>query len=71
MDDNELKLGTLNVGYRFSYEKFKWLNTLNINTLALNFTTNDLFRISTIKMERGLDYPFARTYTLSLSVIFK
>lgn len=71
MDDNELKLGTLNVGYRFNYEKFKWLNTLSINTLALNFTTNDLFRISTIKMERGLDYPFARTYTLSLSVIFK
>ena len=57
--------------YRFNYEKFKWLNTLSINTLALNFTTNDLFRISTIKMERGLGYPFARTYTLSLSVIFK
>lgn len=71
MKDNELKLGTLNVGYRFNYEKFKWLNTLSINTLALNFTTNDLFRISTIKMERGLGYPFARTYTLSLSVIFK
>lgn len=71
MDDNELKLGTLSVGYRLNYEKYKWLNTLSVNTLALNFTTNDLFRLSTIKMERGLDYPFARTYTLTLSVIFK
>jgi hypothetical protein len=39
--------------------------------LALNFTTNDLARISPIKMERGLDYPFARSYTLSLSIMFR
>lgn len=71
MDDNEIRLGTLYVGYRFGYEKYKFLNSLNINTLSLGFTTNDLFRLSTIRMERGLDYPFARTFSLTMSVIFK
>ena len=71
MDDNELRLATLNVGYRFTGEKFKFLQHANVDVLALNFTTNDLARISPIRMERGLDYPFARSYTLSLSIMFR
>ena len=71
MDDNEIRLATLNVGYRFTGEDFKYLRRANIDVLALNFTTNDLARISPIKMERGLDYPFARSYTLSLSIMFR
>ena len=71
MDDNELKLATFNVGYRFNEDKYNFLRRLSINVLSLNFTTNDLFRISPIRMERGLEYPFARSYTLSMSIIFK
>lgn len=71
MDDDELKMSTMSVGYRMRYEKFNFLRKMNIDVLSLNFTTNDLFRLSRIKMERGLDYPFARSYTLSLSLIFK
>ena len=71
MDDDELKMSTMSVGYRMRYEKFNFLRKMNIDVLSLNFTTNDLFRLSRIKMERGMDYPFARSYTLSLSLIFK
>ncbi len=71
MDDNEFKLASLNLGYRFQDEKFAFLRRMNIDVLSLNFTTNDLFRISSVKMERGLSYPFARSYTLSLSILFK
>lgn len=71
MDDNEIRFATLNVGYRFTSEKFRFLRDASIDVLALNFTTNDIARISPIKMERGLDYPFARSYTLSLSVMFR
>lgn len=71
MDDNEIRFATLNVGYRFTRDKFKFLQHANIDVLALNFTTNDIARISPIKMERGLDYPFARSYTLSLSIMFR
>ena len=71
MDDNELKLASLNVGYRFNYENFKFMKRLNLQALNVNFTTNDLFRMSTVKMERGLSYPFARSFTFSVSAIFK
>ena len=71
MDDNELRMSSINFGYRFRNENFSFLRRLNVDVLNLNFTTNDLFRISTVKMERGLSYPFARSYTLSLSIIFK
>ena len=71
MDDNEVRFATLNVGYRFTSDKFKFLRDANVDVIALNFTTNDIARISPIKMERGLDYPFARSYTLSLSFMFR
>ncbi len=71
MDDNEIRLATINVGYRFTGENFRFLRHAKVDVLALNFTTNDIARISPIKMERGLDYPFARSYTLSLSIMFR
>ena len=71
MDDNEIRFATLNVGYRLTGENFKFLRKANIDVLALNFTTNDIARISPIRMERGLDYPFARSYTFSLSFMFR
>ncbi|MBQ2787098.1 MAG: SusC/RagA family TonB-linked outer membrane protein [Bacteroidaceae bacterium] len=71
MDDDEIKFATLNLGYRMNSSKYSFLRNLNVDILALNFTTNDIARISPIRMERGLDYPFARSYTLSMSIIFK
>ncbi len=71
MDDNELRLASLNLGYRFKHTNYAFLSRYNIDVLSLNFTTNDLLRFSTVKRERGLSYPFARSYTLSLSIIFK
>ena len=71
MDDNEIRFATMNIGYRFTGENFKFLRDASVDVLALNFTTNDLARISPIRMERGLDYPFARSYTLSVSIMFR
>jgi hypothetical protein len=71
MNDNEVRLATMSVGYRFTGEDFKLLRSASIDVLALNFTTNDIARLSPIRMERGLDYPFARSYTLSMSIMFR
>ena len=71
MDDNELQVATINLGYRMRSDKYTSLKRMNVDALTLNFTTNDICRLSTIRMERGLDYPFARSYTLSMSIIFK
>lgn len=71
MNDNEMKLATLSLGYRLNERKYSFLKKLNIESMSFNFTTNELLRLSTIRMERGLSYPFARSFTLSMSVLFK
>ncbi|MDR2414492.1 MAG: SusC/RagA family TonB-linked outer membrane protein [Odoribacteraceae bacterium] len=47
-----------------------WLKTVGLRALAVDVTLNELFRWSTVKAERGINYPFARTLSLSLNVSF-
>lgn len=65
--NNYLDMGNISVSYRFSKDPIKKLGLTNLR-LALN--TNNVFHISTIKRERGLDYPFARQFTFSLNANF-
>lgn len=41
-----------------------------MNNLRCAVNLNDMWRTSTIQAERGIDYPFARTFTFSLSTQF-
>ena len=41
-----------------------------LERLKVSAYTNDLFIISSVKTERGTDYPFARTFSLSAQVSF-
>lgn len=66
-DDNSIELESVRVGYEFNTARMQ--NT-PFKSLRLNAYMNNVFRISTIKTERGLDYPFARSVSLSLSVSF-
>ncbi len=63
--DNSLSLEALRIGYEFSPELVhKW----GLGSLRLNAYMNDIFRLSTIKMERGTSYPFARSVSFALSL---
>ncbi|MEG2341297.1 MAG: SusC/RagA family TonB-linked outer membrane protein, partial [Odoribacter sp.] len=62
--DNSLTLESLRIGYEFDNELIK---RAGFSSLRLNAYMNDIFRISTIKSERGTDYPFARSVSFSLS----
>ena len=65
--NNYLNMTYLNVAYEFNP---RLLEPLRIKYLKLAFYMTDLCRISTMKAERGLDYPFARTFTTSLQIRF-
>ena len=41
---------------------------LHLRRVRISASTGDLFNISTIRRERGLDYPFARVFQASLTV---
>jgi len=64
--DNAFYASSLNIGYEFPTE---WTRKyLALSYVALNGYLEDLFYKSTIKRERGTDYPFARKFSLSLTV---
>ena len=67
-DLNELRLASLNIGYDFKHCAF--LKKIKIEQLKASFYMNDVFRASTVKTERGLTYPFARTYSFSIQTTF-
>ena len=66
-DNNYLTLSSLNISYEFGADV---LRKLSINRLKFSLIGNELFRSSTVKMERGLTYPFARTFTFAMQVSF-
>ena len=67
-DDNTLTLGSASFGYNFYRNPF--IKRLGMKSLQVTAITNDLFRVSSIEIERGTSNPFARTYSLSLRVGF-
>jgi TonB-linked SusC/RagA family outer membrane protein len=68
MDANSFTLQTISLGYDFPAEWTK--KHLSIQYLSLRGYLEDVFYLSTIKRERGLDYPFSRKFSLSLTVRF-
>ena len=67
-DRNELTLSSLNAYYDIRGRR--WLNRAGFERLKLAFNMNDVCTISSIKMERGTAYPFARTMSVSLTAEF-
>lgn len=66
-DYNYLELATLNVAYEFGVARLK---RLGIKRLKAMFYMNDVFHASSVKQERGIDYPFARNFSIGLQVRF-
>ena len=63
--DNSLSLESFRIGYEFDPEI---AGKLGVGSLRLNAYMNDLFRISSMKTERGTSYPFARSISFALSL---
>ncbi|MFO3728076.1 SusC/RagA family TonB-linked outer membrane protein [Butyricimonas muris] len=66
-DDNTLTLQSVSVGYELPSDILK---KIRFSRVKLAFNMNDVFRVSSIKQERGLSYPFARSYSFSVNVGF-
>lgn len=70
MDENEFTLKTINLSYRMDAQHQRGLAKAGIDALTVGMYVEDVFRLSTVKMERGIDYPFSRSVSLSLNVVF-
>ncbi|WP_165503553.1 SusC/RagA family TonB-linked outer membrane protein [Pedobacter hiemivivus] len=66
--ENMLSGESINFGYNF--QENKWLSRIGLSSLRLNGYMNDIFRVSSVRTERGIEYPFARSVSFSLNASF-
>jgi len=66
--DDYISGESIRLGYRLTDRA--WLKRAGLTALGFNALANEFFRVSTIKAERGIDYPFSRIYSLSLNLSF-
>lgn len=69
IQDNNMLIGeSFSVGYEST--NAAWLRAIRASSVTFRAYMNDIFHISTIKNERGIDYPFARSVSFSAGVRF-
>ena len=66
-DRSELSFSSLSVYYEFPR---KMIEPMKMERMRLQFYMNDIAQWSSIKIERGLNYPFARNFSCSLTATF-
>ena len=66
-EENVLTLESVYLGYEF-YDG--WIKKLGLSSLKIQASMRDVFRASTIRSERGISYPFARSMEAGLSFNF-
>ncbi|SMG10130.1 TonB-linked outer membrane protein, SusC/RagA family [Sphingobacterium psychroaquaticum] len=67
--DNNMLIGeSFSLGYETTTAP--WLRTIRASSVTFRAYMNDIFHVSTIKNERGLDYPFARSVSFSAGLRF-
>lgn len=67
--NNDMLIGeSFSVGYESSTAT--WLQKIRASSVTFRAYMNDIFHISTIVNERGIDYPFARSVSFSAAVRF-
>ena len=67
MDDNALIGESFNIGYEFPD---RLIRRMRISALNLQLTMTDVFRATSVRVERGIDYPFARSVTMAVGITF-
>lgn len=61
---------SISLGYELDAIDSPWLASTKIKSIRFNGFMNNIFRISNILSERGIDYPFARRVSFSVNASF-
>ncbi len=65
--DNTLQFNSVTLSYDFKPEN---LRRVHIGMCRLSLVANDIFYLSSIRRERGLSYPFSRSFSFSMNISF-
>lgn len=67
INENVLSGESISFGYETAG---KWVRAMKAQGISFRLYMNDIFRISSFKEERGTDYPFSKSVSLSVGVRF-
>lgn len=67
-NQNVWTLSSVNFSYDFA--QLKAIKHVGFNRLRLSFDMNDVAYVSSVKIERGTSYPFARSFSFTLQAMF-
>lgn len=67
-DNNTFTLGSLQLGY--DLDNLASVRKLGFSQLRASISSSELFQLSTVRVERGTAYPFARTIQFTLNANF-
>lgn len=67
---DESTLTCQNMSLTYDVTNRSWLQNMHLQALSVTANTGELFYISTVRQERGLDYPFTRQFGFSLYATF-
>lgn len=65
---NQFDFSSLSISYDFY--RWKFLEKCKLERMQLSFNMNDIGTLSSVKIERGTSYPFARYCSFSLNINF-
>lgn len=65
--NNTLSVSSASIYYEFPYSVMK---KMKMNRLRLSLYANDLYTFSSIRIERGTSYPYARSFSFSVTATF-
>ncbi|MGB7527783.1 SusC/RagA family TonB-linked outer membrane protein [Sphingobacterium cellulitidis] len=66
--ENSFSLESISLSYDF--RDSKWIQKAGLSNLRISGITNEVFRWSTVRRERGIDYPYAKMYSLTINANF-
>jgi hypothetical protein len=66
--NNQLRGESIRISWNFSRDE--WIRNFGLKDLQTSISMQDIFYLSTIKAERGIDYPFERGVTFNVSARF-
>lgn len=68
--ENMLRFSSLSFSYRLDTSNSNKLKKYRLTSFSAGITMEDIFYLSTVEQERGLNYPFARQFSLNLQFTF-
>lgn len=68
--ENILTGESISLGYELQSATTPWLKPLRVQSLRFTGYMNNIFRLSNIMSERGIDYPFTNTVSFSVNASF-